>query len=185
MRLEDEASTTDVTSQGPSLQCEEERERQGAVAAAETGVFEGPGGATLAKKPLACKPRGRMLSHHRASGLVAASESAHVQFLVLASTSSTHGRPKFAAQQGGGIIEKPSGVPQWRMGSLLLMALHGRLVTAWVSKGKGSKCYALSPSIHSFHFYKVTSSFSHRLTDTPPSTFSFIIHSSLTFYHHH
>jgi len=50
MRLEDEASTTDVTSQGPSLQCEEERERQGAVAAAETGVFEGPGGATLAKK---------------------------------------------------------------------------------------------------------------------------------------
>jgi hypothetical protein len=73
MRLEDEASTTNVTSQGPSLQCEEERERQGAVAAAETGVFEGPEGA--------CKPRGRMLSHHRASGLVAASESAHVQFL--------------------------------------------------------------------------------------------------------
>jgi len=79
MRLEDEASTTDVTSQGPSLQCEDERERQGAVAAAETSVFEGPGRATLAKKPLACKPRGRMLSHHRASGLVAASESAHVQ----------------------------------------------------------------------------------------------------------
>jgi hypothetical protein len=76
MRLEDEASTTDVTSQGPSLQCEEERERQGTVAAAETGVFEGPGGATLAKNPLACKPRGKMLSHHRASGLVAASESA-------------------------------------------------------------------------------------------------------------
>jgi hypothetical protein len=56
MRLEDEAFTTDVTSQGPSLQCEEERERQGAVAAAETGVFEGPGGATLAKNPLPANP---------------------------------------------------------------------------------------------------------------------------------
>jgi len=111
-----------------------------------------------------------MLSHHRASGLVAASECAHVQFLA---SNILHSQPpQIRCSTRGGIIEKPSGVPLWRRSSLLLMALHGRPVTASVSKGKGSECYAFSPSIRAFHFYKDTISFSHYFTDSPPSNFS-------------